>query len=665
MSFCLNRFMRRGFVKNKIRRVNVRIIHRVKNSFYLFLYFEKVTLCYNDTNRLFIKEIMMNIQEMNARKEKIRNFSIIAHIDHGKSTLADRILELTETVSKREMQAQLLDSMDLERERGITIKLNAIELEYTAKDGETYIFHLIDTPGHVDFTYEVSRSLAACEGAILVVDAAQGIEAQTLANVYLALDNDLEILPVINKIDLPAADPERVRTEVEDVIGLDASEAVLASAKAGIGIEEILEQVVEKVPAPQGDVEAPLKALIFDSVYDAYRGVILQIRVVDGSVKIGDTIQLMSNGKEFVVTEVGIFTPKAVARDFLMAGDVGYLAAAIKTVADTRVGDTITLANNPAEEALAGYKKMNPMVFCGLYPIDSNRYNDLREALERLQLNDASLQFEPETSQALGFGFRCGFLGLLHMDVIQERLEREFNLDLIMTAPSVIYHVNTTDGETMEVANPSEFPDPTRIESIEEPFVKAQIMVPNEFVGAVMELAQRKRGEFVTMDYLDANRVNVIYHIPLSEIVFDFFDKLKSSTRGYASFDYEISDYRPSRLVKMDILLNSEKVDALSFIVHKDFAYERGKVIVEKLKKLIPRQQFEVPIQATIGQKIVARSDIKALRKNVLAKCYGGDVSRKRKLLEKQKAGKKRMKSIGSVEVPQEAFLSVLSMDEE
>lgn len=607
----------------------------------------------------------MNIQEMNARKEKIRNFSIIAHIDHGKSTLADRILELTETVSKREMQAQLLDSMDLERERGITIKLNAIELEYTAKDGETYIFHLIDTPGHVDFTYEVSRSLAACEGAILVVDAAQGIEAQTLANVYLALDNDLEILPVINKIDLPAADPERVRTEVEDVIGLDASEAVLASAKAGIGIEEILEQVVEKVPAPQGDVEAPLKALIFDSVYDAYRGVILQIRVVDGSVKVGDTIQLMSNGKEFVVTEVGIFTPKAVVRDFLMAGDVGYLAAAIKTVADTRVGDTITLANNPAEEALAGYKKMNPMVFCGLYPIDSNRYNDLREALERLQLNDASLQFEPETSQALGFGFRCGFLGLLHMDVIQERLEREFNLDLIMTAPSVIYHVNTTDGETMEVANPSEFPDPTRIESIEEPFVKAQIMVPNEFVGAVMELAQRKRGEFVTMDYLDANRVNVIYHIPLSEIVFDFFDKLKSSTRGYASFDYEISDYRPSRLVKMDILLNSEKVDALSFIVHKDFAYERGKVIVEKLKKLIPRQQFEVPIQATIGQKIVARSDIKALRKNVLAKCYGGDVSRKRKLLEKQKAGKKRMKSIGSVEVPQEAFLSVLSMDEE
>ncbi|AYG00267.1 translation elongation factor 4 [Lactococcus allomyrinae] len=607
----------------------------------------------------------MNIAEMNARKEKIRNFSIIAHIDHGKSTLADRILEQTETVSKRELQAQMLDSMDLERERGITIKLNAIELNYTAKDGETYIFHLIDTPGHVDFTYEVSRSLAACEGAILVVDAAQGIEAQTLANVYLALDNNLEILPVINKIDLPAADPEKVRQEIEDVIGLDASEAVLASAKSGIGIEEILEQIVEKVPAPSGEVDAPLKALIFDSVYDAYRGVILQVRVVDGSVKVGDRIQLMSNEKEFDVTEVGIFTPKAVSRDFLMAGDVGYIAASIKTVADTRVGDTVTLANNPAKEALGGYKQMNPMVFAGIYPIESNKFNDLREALEKLQLNDASLQFEPETSQALGFGFRCGFLGLLHMDVVQERLEREFGIDLIMTAPSVVYHINTTDGELLEVANPSEFPDPTRIENIEEPYVKAQIMVPNEFVGSVMELAQRKRGVFETMDYLDANRVNIIYHIPLSEIVFDFFDKLKSSTKGYASFDYEISDYRVSNLQKMDILLNGDKVDALSFIVHKEFAYERGKIIVEKLKKLIPRQQFEVPIQAAIGQKIVARSDIKALRKNVLAKCYGGDISRKRKLLEKQKAGKKRMKSIGSVEVPQEAFLSVLSMDEE
>lgn len=607
----------------------------------------------------------MTIEELKKRQEKIRNFSIIAHIDHGKSTLADRILEQTETVSSREMQAQLLDSMDLERERGITIKLNAVQLNYQAKDGEAYIFHLIDTPGHVDFTYEVSRSLAACEGAILVVDAAQGIEAQTLANVYLALDADLEILPVINKIDLPAADPERVRHEIEDVIGLDASEAVLASAKAGIGIEEILEQIVEKVPAPAGDVAAPLQALIFDSVYDPYRGVILQVRIVNGMVKPGDTIQMMSNGKTFDVTEVGIFTPKAIGRDVLATGDVGYIAASIKTVADTRVGDTITLADNPASEALAGYKQMNPMVFAGLYPIESNKYNDLREALEKLQLNDASLQFEPETSQALGFGFRCGFLGLLHMDVIQERLEREFNIDLIMTAPSVVYHVNTTDGDMLEVSNPSEFPDPTKVDSIEEPYVKAQIMVPQEYVGAVMELAQRKRGDFVTMDYIDDNRVNVIYQIPLAEIVFDFFDKLKSSTRGYASFDYEISEYRRSKLVKMDILLNGDKVDALSFIVHKEFAYERGKLIVEKLKKIIPRQQFEVPIQAAIGQKIVARSDIKALRKNVLAKCYGGDVSRKRKLLEKQKAGKKRMKAIGSVEVPQEAFLSVLSMDED
>ncbi|WP_245403150.1 translation elongation factor 4 [Pseudolactococcus carnosus] len=607
----------------------------------------------------------IDLNAVKKRQENIRNFSIIAHIDHGKSTLADRILEQTKTVSAREMQAQLLDSMDLERERGITIKLNAIELSYLAKNGETYTFHLIDTPGHVDFTYEVSRSLAACEGAILVVDAAQGIEAQTLANVYLALDNDLEILPVINKIDLPAADPERVRHEIEDVIGLDASEAVLASAKAGIGIDEILEQIVEKVPAPSGSIDNPLKALIFDSVYDAYRGVILQVRVMDGMVKPGDTIQLMSNDKTFIVTEVGIFTPKAVGREFLATGDVGYIAAAIKTVADTRVGDTITLANNPADAPLDGYKQLNPMVFAGIYPIESNKYNDLREALDKLQLNDASLQFEPETSQALGFGFRCGFLGLLHMDVIQERLEREFNIDLIMTAPSVVYHINTTDGEMIEVANPSEFPDPTRVDNIEEPFVKAQIMVPQDYVGAVMELAQRKRGDFVTMDYLDENRVNVIYQMPLSEIVFDFFDKLKSSTKGYASFDYELSEYRKSSLVKMDIMLNAERVDALSFIVHKEFSYERGKIIVDKLKKIIPRQQFEVPIQAAIGQKIVARSDIKALRKNVLAKCYGGDISRKRKLLEKQKKGKKRMKAIGNVEVPQEAFLSVLSMDDE
>lgn len=582
----------------------------------------------------------MDIKKMKERQEQIRNFSIIAHIDHGKSTLADRILEMTHTVTSREMQDQLLDSMDLERERGITIKLNAVELNYTAKNGETYIFHLIDTPGHVDFTYEVSRSLAACEGAVLVVDAAQGIEAQTLANVYLALDNDLEILPVINKIDLPAADPERVRQEIEDVIGIDASEAVLASAKSGIGIEDILEQIVEYVPAPSGDLDAPLKALIFDSIYDSYRGVVLNVRITDGMVKPGDKIKLMSNGKTFDVTEVGVFSPKAVARDFLMVGDVGYITASIKTVQDTRVGDTVTLADNPAAEALPGYRKMNPMVYCGLYPIDTSRYNDLREALEKLQLNDAALQFEPETSQALGFGFRCGFLGLLHMDVVQERLEREFNLELITTAPSVIYHVNKTDGTTATVDNPADFPEPVTIQDVEEPFVKAQIMVPNDFVGAVMELSQRKRGEFITMDYLDDYRVNVVYNIPLSEIVFDFFDKLKSSTKGYASLDYEMSGYQKSKLVKMDILLNGEKVDALSFIVHRDFAYERGKAIVEKLKKLIPRQQFEVPIQAAIGQKIVARSDIKALRKNVLAKCYGGDVSRKRKLLEKQKKGR-------------------------
>ena len=552
---------------------------------------------------------MHTIEEMKKRQEMIRNFSIIAHIDHGKSTLADRILEKTNTVSSREMQDQLLDSMDLERERGITIKLNAVELNYTAKDGKTYIFHLIDTPGHVDFTYEVSRSLAACEGAVLVVDAAQGIEAQTLANVYLAIDNDLEILPVINKIDLPAADPERVRTEIEDVIGIDASEAVLASAKAGIGIEEILEQIVEYVPAPTGDIEAPLKALIFDSVYDSYRGVVLNVRIMEGMVKPGDKIQLMSNGKTFEVTEVGVFSPKAIQRDYLMVGDVGYITASIKTVQDTRVGDTITLANNPASEPLEGYRQMNPMVYCGLYPIDTSRYNDLREALEKLQLNDAALQFEPETSQALGFGFRCGFLGLLHMDVVQERLEREFNLELITTAPSVIYNVYLTDGTMITVDNPADFPEQVKIDRVEEPYVKAQIMVPNDYVGAVMELSQRKRGDFVTMDYLDDYRVNVVYEIPLSEIVFDFFDKLKSSTKGYASLDYEMAGYRASRLVKMDILLNGEKVDALSFIVHREFAYERGKLIVEKLKKLIPRQQFEVPIQAAIGQKIVARTD--------------------------------------------------------
>ncbi|GLV62368.1 elongation factor 4 [Bacillus mycoides] len=606
----------------------------------------------------------MNKEERAKRQSKIRNFSIIAHIDHGKSTLADRILEKTNALTQREMKAQLLDSMELERERGITIKLNAVQLTYKAKDGEEYILHLIDTPGHVDFTYEVSRSLAACEGAILVVDAAQGIEAQTLANVYLALDNNLEILPVINKIDLPSADPERVRQEVEDVIGLDASEAVLASAKAGIGIEDILEQIVEKVPAPTGDSEEPLQCMIFDSLYDPYRGVIAYIRVVNGTVKVGDKVRMMATGKEFEVTEVGVFTPKTTQRDELTVGDVGFLAASIKNVGDTRVGDTITHAKRPAAEALAGYRKLNPMVFCGLYPIDSARYNDLRDALEKLELNDSALEFEPETSQALGFGFRCGFLGLLHMEIIQERIEREFKIDLITTAPSVIYKVYLTNGEDVIVDNPSNMPDPQSIDRVEEPFVKAAIMVPNDYVGAVMEICQGKRGTFIDMQYLDETRVTLTYDIPLSEIVYDFFDQLKSNTKGYASFDYELIGYKPSKLVKMDILLNNEQVDALSFIVHRDSAYDRGKVIVEKLKELIPRQQFEVPIQATIGNKVVARSTIKAMRKNVLAKCYGGDISRKRKLLDKQKEGKKRMKSVGSVEVPQEAFMAVLKMDD-
>jgi GTP-binding protein LepA len=606
----------------------------------------------------------MNREDRLKRQAKIRNFSIIAHIDHGKSTLADRILEKTNALSSREMKDQQLDSMDLERERGITIKLNAVQLKYNAMDGEEYIFHLIDTPGHVDFTYEVSRSLAACEGAILVVDAAQGIEAQTLANVYLALDNDLEILPVINKIDLPSADPEKVRKEIEEVIGLDASEAVLASAKAGIGIKDILEQVVKTIPAPTGDPDAPLKALIFDSLYDAYRGVVSFIRVVDGSVKVGDKIKMMATGKEFEVNEVGVFTPKATMLEELTVGDVGFLTASIKNVGDTRVGDTITNAKNGSSVALPGYRKLNPMVYCGLYPIDTARFNDLREALEKLQLNDSALQFEPETSQALGFGFRCGFLGLLHMEIVQERIEREFKIDLITTAPSVIYFVHMTDGSELKVDNPSNLPDPQKIDRVEEPYVKATMMAPNDYVGTIMELCQHKRGIFSNMQYLAENRVSIIYEMPLAEIVYDFFDQLKSSTRGYASFDYELIGYKPSKLVKMDIVLNAEKVDALSFIVHNDFAYERGKIIVEKLKELIPRQQFEVPIQAAIGQKIVARSTIKAMRKNVLAKCYGGDISRKRKLLEKQKEGKKRMKQVGSVEVPQEAFMAVLKMDE-
>ncbi|MED4966292.1 translation elongation factor 4 [Heyndrickxia coagulans] len=607
---------------------------------------------------------MMNREEKLDRQRRIRNFSIIAHIDHGKSTLADRILEKTHALSKREMKDQLLDSMELERERGITIKLNAVRLNYKANDGEEYILHLIDTPGHVDFTYEVSRSLAACEGAVLVVDAAQGVEAQTLANVYLALDNNLEIIPVINKIDLPSADPERVQQEIEDVIGLDASEAVLASAKAGIGIEDILEQIVEKVPAPEGDPDAPLKALIFDSLYDPYRGVIAYIRVMEGSVKVGDKIKMMSTGKEFEVTALGVSTPKPLYIDELTVGDVGFLTASIKNVKDTRVGDTITGAENPAKEALPGYRRMNPMVYCGLYPVDSAKFNDLRDALEKLELNDSSLQYEPETSQALGFGFRCGFLGLLHMEIIQERLEREFNIDLITTAPSVIYKAKLTDGSEVTVDNPANLPESQKIEYIEEPYVRASIMVPNDYVGAVMEIAQAKRGDFIDMQYLDDIRVNVIYEIPLSEIVYDFFDQLKSSTKGYASFDYELIGYKQSNLVKMDILLNGEKVDALSFIVHRDFAYERGKTIVERLKELIPRQQFEVPVQAAVGQKIIARSNIKALRKNVLSKCYGGDISRKRKLLEKQKEGKKRMKQVGSVEIPQEAFMAVLKMDD-
>nr|WP_270235023.1 translation elongation factor 4 [Lacticaseibacillus suilingensis] len=607
----------------------------------------------------------MDKAELLERQKHIRNFSIVAHIDHGKSTLADRILELTDTIAKRDMQAQVLDDMPLERERGITIKLNAVELHYKANDGETYIFHLIDTPGHVDFSYEVSRSLAACEGALLLVDAAQGVEAQTLANVYLALDDDLEIVPIINKVDLPSAQPDVVKEEIEEMIGLDASEAILTSAKTGLGIPEVLERIVSDIPAPSGDIDAPLKALIFDSVYDSYRGVVLAVRIEDGLVKVGDTIELMSNQKRYEVTEVGVMSPKAVQKDYLMVGDVGYITASIKTIQDTRVGDTVTLADRPADKALDGFRQITPMVYSGLFPVDNAKFNDLREALEKLQLNDAALAFEPETSQALGFGFRVGFLGLLHMDVVQERLERDFDLDLIMTAPSVDYEVDKTDGTTIQIDNPSELPEASEVKEIREPFVKASIMVPNDYVGPVMEIAQRKRGEFVTMDYLDKYRVNVIYNLPLSEIIYDFFDDLKSSTKGYASLDYEVTGYRASDLVKMDILLNGDPVDALSTIVHKDFAFERGRAIVSKLKETIPRQQFEVPIQAAIGTKIIARSTVKAYRKNVLAKCYGGDITRKRKLLEKQKAGKKRMKAVGSVEVPQEAFMSILNISKD
>ena len=602
---------------------------------------------------------------MSYDKKHIRNFSIIAHIDHGKSTLADRILELTETVSQREMKEQFLDSMDLEKERGITIKLNAVTIKYHSKNGEDYLFNLIDTPGHVDFSYEVSRSLAACEGCLLVVDASQGVEAQTLANVYLAVDNNLEIVPVINKIDLPSAMPDMAKKEIEDRIGIPADNACLVSAKTGEGVADVLEAVVNYIPSPKGDDNAPLQALIFDSFYDSYRGVVILIRVKEGKVKVGDTIRLMAANKEYLVTELGIRTPKEIKVNELCSGEVGYLAAQIKDIRDVHPGETVTLVNNPAIEALPGYRKMNPMVYCGLYPVDSKKYLDLKDALEKLTLNDASLTFEAETSQALGFGFRCGFLGLLHMDVVQERLEREYNLDLILTAPSVIYHVYKTDGTMIELDNPSKLPDLTLVKEIQEPYVKASIMTPKEYVGAVMDLCQKRRGIYVNLEYFDDTRMIATYELPLAEIVYNFFDKLKSFTKGYASLDYEYSDYKAGNLSKMDILLNGDVIDALSTIVHRTNAYERGSVVVRKLKEIIPRQQFEVPVQAAINGKIIARADIKAVRKDVLAKCYGGDITRKRKLLEKQKEGKKRMKAIGSVEVPQEAFMTVLSIDED
>ena len=596
--------------------------------------------------------------------KKIRNFCIIAHIDHGKSTIADRLIEYTGTLQKREMEAQVLDSMDLERERGITIKAQSVRILYKAQDGEEYTLNLIDTPGHVDFSYEVSRSLAACEGALLVVDAAQGVEAQTLANVYLALEHDLEIIPVINKIDLPSADPDRVKHEIEDIIGLDASEAVLCSAKSGIGIPDILEAIVNKVPAPPDKSDEPTRALIFDSRFDAYKGAIAYVRVKEGTIKTKDTIRMMHDNKDFDVTELGIFTPNLVPVQELPCGSVGCIAASIKNVADCHVGDTVTLADNPAPEPLPGYRKAVSMVYCGLYPTESKDYENLRDALEKLQLNDAALEYEAETSLALGFGFRCGFLGLLHMDVIQERLEREYNLTLITTAPSVNYKVYKTNGEMLEVDNPAKLPPPTEIDYIEEPYVKATTIVPKDFVGNIMELSQDKRGEYQSMEYLDETRVSVVYHLPLSEIIYDYFDKLKSATKGYASLDYELIGYKQSPMVKMDILLNGEPVDALSIIVHKDRAATRGRALAEKLKELIPRQMFEIPIQAAVGTKIVARETVKAWRKDVLAKCYGGDISRKRKLLEKQKAGKKRMKAVGSVEIPQEAFMAILKVED-
>jgi GTP-binding protein LepA len=607
----------------------------------------------------------MNKTALNERQKKIRNFSIIAHIDHGKSTLADRLLQTTNTVSEREMKEQLLDSMDLERERGITIKLNAVEMEYIAKNGETYIMHLIDTPGHVDFTYEVSRSLAACEGAILVVVAVQGIEAQTLANVYLAIDNDLEIIPVINKIDLPSAEPEKVKKEIEDIIGIPAQDAILASAKEGIGIVDILERIITDIPAPTGDSNEPLQALVFDSLFDAYKGVIPYVRVINGTITKGDVIEFMASGAKYEVVEVGVHTPKIVKREVLGPGDVGYFTAAIRDINTVRTGDTVTYANRKAKEALPGYRTLNSVVFCGLYPIDTDQYNDLKDALDKLKLNDASLKYEPETSQALGFGFRTGFLGLLHMEIVQERIAREFNIELIATAPSVIYHVHLTDQTMMIIDNPSKLPEVQRIDHIEEPYVRASIMSPKEYVGAIMDICQKKRGIFGDMKYVDANRIHITYDLPLSEIVYDFFDKLKSSTKGYASFDYEMAGYKQSRLQKMDILLNGEIVDALSTIVHRDFAYQRGKIICEKMVELVPRQMFEIPVQASLGNKVIARSTIKAMRKDVLAKCYGGDISRKKKLLSKQKEGKKKMKSIGRVDVPQEAFMAILSNSDE
>lgn len=608
----------------------------------------------------------MEIIMERANQSHIRNFCIVAHIDHGKSTLADRIIERTGLLTSREMQAQVLDNMDLERERGITIKAQTVRIVYKAKNGEEYIFNLIDTPGHVDFNYEVSRSLAACEGAILIVDAAQGIEAQTLANCYLALDHDLEIMPVINKIDLPSAEPERVKEEIEDIIGLDASDAPLISAKMGTNIDEVLEQIISKIPAPNGDPDAPLQALIFDSIYDAYKGVIIFCRIFDGTVRKGQQILMMATGAKAEVVEVGIFgAGQFIPTDELSAGMVGYITASLKNVQDTRVGDTVTLASDPCKEALPGYKKVQPMVYCGLYPSDGAKYPDLRDALEKLQLNDAALQFEAETSVALGFGFRCGFLGLLHLEIVQERLEREYNLDLVTTAPGVIYHVYKTNGEMIEVTNPSNLPDPSEIEHMEEPVVTAEIMVTTEYVGAIMNLCQERRGVYLGMEYLEETRAVLKYELPLNEIIYDFFDALKSRSRGYASLDYEMKGYVPSNLVKLDILINREEIDALSFILHADTAYERGRKMCEKLKKEIPRQLFEIPIQAAIGSKIIARETVKAMRKDVLAKCYGGDISRKRKLLEKQKEGKKRMRQFGNVEIPQQAFMSVLKLDEE